>query len=38
VKGVNLTWLASALVMILLDRMRKKLPPYHPAVAEIEKW
>jgi len=31
-QGVNLTLLVAALVMILVDRMWKKLPPDHPAV------
>ena len=32
IRGVYLTWMAAALVMILVDRMWKKLPPNHPAV------
>jgi uncharacterized protein len=32
VRGLYLTWMAAALVMILVDRMWKKLPPDHPAV------
>jgi uncharacterized protein len=34
-RGVYLTWIAAAVVMILLDRMWKKLPPNHPASADI---
>jgi membrane protease YdiL (CAAX protease family) len=32
IRGLYLTWTAAALVMILVDRMWKKLPPDHPAV------
>ena len=32
IRGLYLTWMAAALVMILVDRMWKKLPPDHPAV------
>jgi membrane protease YdiL (CAAX protease family) len=31
-RGLFLTWTAAALVLILVDRMWKKLPPDHPAV------
>jgi hypothetical protein len=31
-QGIYLTWLVTALVMILVDRMWEKLPPDHPAV------
>jgi membrane protease YdiL (CAAX protease family) len=31
-QGLYLTWTAAALVVILVDRMWKKLPPDHPAV------
>ena len=31
IRGLNLTWLVAALVMILADRMWKRLPPRHPA-------
>jgi hypothetical protein len=32
IRGVYLDWTAIALVVILVDRMWKKLPPDHPAV------
>lgn len=34
-QGLYLTWLVAAIVMILVDRMWKKLPPDHPAVDKI---
>ncbi len=34
-KGLYLTWLVAALVMILVDRMWEKLPPDHPVVYRL---
>lgn len=34
-QGSYLTWLIAAIVMILVDRMWKKLPPDHSAVDKI---
>jgi len=36
-QGINLIMLVAALVMILLDRMWKKLPPDHPAVYQEQR-
>lgn len=35
-RGLLLTWLIFALVLVLVDRMWKKLPPDHPAVFKAE--